>query len=463
MATTQGGQLAYHSQARDGQAAPFPVVVVTIIILNLAIFILQTLSGGSTNSLNLIRFGAQHGPSIENGEYWRFVTAAFLHIGIFHLLFNCIGLFILGNLLEHLYGSTHFAFLYLASGVGGTLTSFFLNEFVSPQVISAGASGAIFGVAAAMVVAGLRYSDQIPENLQATFGTGALPFLGYNLYYGLTRSGIDNYAHIGGALTGALVGLILHPHAVSRRQARISAAGLAALVLVSFGLQRRAVTRFEANLRQAEVLFQEGNLSAAQAAIADLRKPGTDDPRVLTLASVLALRQGKLEEALRDLQIAEKVGPRYAPARVVRGELMMLMRRYPAAAAYFRQAVQIDPSNSAGHAGLGGALLEMDQPGPAASAFQEALRRSPNLAAAHYGLGLALERQGELSKAEESLQRAVNLDPRSVASRHALARVLLAEGKQADAVAELRKILEMEPADELALRTLTNLERQKGR
>src|SRR5262245_55868031 len=115
-------QLSLEGPAGNTGPTQFPIVVATILALNLIVFIFQTFTGGSTNTFNLVRFGAQHGPSIEGGEYWRFVTAAFLHIGVAHLIFNSIGLYVLGRLLEHLYGSTHFAFLYLVSGVGGTLT-----------------------------------------------------------------------------------------------------------------------------------------------------------------------------------------------------------------------------------------------------------------------------------------------------------------------------------------------------
>lgn len=430
------------------------MVVTTILAINALIFILQSFSGGSTNTFNLVRFGAQDGASIENGEYWRFVTAAFLHIGVAHLVFNSIGLYVLGCLLERLYGATHFAFLYLASGVGGTVTSLFLNELVSPRTVSAGASGAIFGVAAAMLVAGLRYSDQIPESIERAFGTGILPFIAFNLYYGLTRGGVDNYAHVGGALAGAALGAVLHPHQESQRDGRRAAAGLAGLVLVCFGFQYRAVARFDRDVRAAGTLFQSGRFNEAQAIVDRVRKSGTGDARLLVLGSMLNLRRGNLQEAIRDMQKAERIDPRYAPAKLARGDLMMRLGNFSAAAAAYRQATDFEPQSAPAYTGLGGALLAENHVEEAGTAFREVLRIDPKLPLGHFGLGMTLEREDRFEEAAAAFRQAIQLDPRLLAARHGLARVLLRQGQKAAAIAELHQALEIDPNDRVPQRML---------
>jgi rhomboid protease GluP len=461
---TQGSP--HHSPdnaAGEHAPAQFPVVVVTILALNLGIFFIQTLTGGSTNTFNLVRLGAQAGAAIENGEYWRFVTAAFLHIGILHLFVNSVCLWQLGTLLEDLYGSTHFGFLYLASGVAGTVTSFFLNEFVSPRTVSAGASGAIFGVAAAMLIAGLRYREQIPESLQYAFGAGILPFLGFNLYFGFASSGVDNYAHMGGALAGAVLGAVLHPHQETRAQTRRAAAGLAGLVLICFGFQYRAVVRFERDLRAADALFHAGRINEAETMIRSLRHAGTQDARLLTLASMVSLRQGKSQDAMRDLREADRIAPRYAPAKIVRGEAMMLAGNPAAAAVAYQQAIRLEPRNASAYSGLGAALLALNRGEEAGTAFREAVRLDPRLASAQYGLALTLERQDLFDEAAEAFRKAVVFEPRMLAARHGLARVLLAGGHADEAATELSRILELEPGDELARKTLAELShRTKG-
>lgn len=459
---TADGPLSPNPLTGESENTHFPIVVVTILGLNALVFLLQSLTGGSTNTFNLVRFGAQDGASIENGEYWRFVTAAFLHIGILHFLVNGICLWQFGRLLERLYGATHFAFLYLASGVGGTLTSFFLNEFVSPRTVSAGASGAIFGVAGAMLVAGLRYADQIPESIQKAFGTGILPFIAFNLYYGLTRGGIDNYAHIGGVLTGAACGLVLHPHCENRRDTRIAAAGFAALVILCFGFQYRAVASYEHRVQSALGLFQAGRYTEAESAVSSLRRRGSEDARVLTLASLLNLRQGKIKEAWADLRVAEKIRPRYVPAILARGDLMMRLGNFTAAAAAYSQATSLEPQSAPAYTGLGGALLTANRVEEAGTAFREVLRIDPKAPRGHYGLGVTLERQDRLEEAAEAYRQAFKLDPRLMAARHGLARVLLRQGQKDAAIAELHQALEIDPGDEAARKSLAGIETKKG-
>ena len=455
--TTRGGHPSQGDSTGEPVPAHFPIVVATILGLNFAIFLLQTITGGSTNTFNLVRFGAQAGAAIENGEYWRFVTAAFLHIGILHLFVNSVCLWQLGSLLERLIGPTHFGFLYLASGVTGTLTSFFLNEFVSPRTVSAGASGAIFGVAAAMLVAGLHYSDQIPESLQYAFGTGILPFLAFNLYFGFASSGVDNYAHVGGAVVGAALGAILHPHQETQGQSRRAAAGLAGVVLVCFGFQYRAVARFERDLRAADVLLHSGRINEAQTMIGRLRRGGAQDARLLTLASMVNLRQGKAQDAMRDLREAERIAPRYAPAKIVRGEAMMLLGSPAAAAVAYQQAIRLESQNASAYSGLGAALLALNRVEEAATAFREAVRLDPRLASAQYGLAITFERQERFDEAVDAFRKAVVLEPRMLAARHGLARVLLAGGHPDEAATELSRILEIEPGDELARNALAEI------
>ncbi len=219
------------------EGANAPVLVSALVLLNVSIFILEILTGGSSNTSNLIRFGAEYGPLIEEREYWRFVTSAFLHVGFLHILFNMLCLWLLGRPLERLYGTAQFGFTYLVSGAAGSLLSFLGHEFIAPRAVAAGASGAIFGVAGAMFVAGLRFEYLIPENLQKVFGVGALPFIVYNLYYGFAARGVDNYAHLGGVTAGALCGLFLKPQHETRRESWLATAAFVLLVLIAFAIQ----------------------------------------------------------------------------------------------------------------------------------------------------------------------------------------------------------------------------------
>jgi membrane associated rhomboid family serine protease len=261
-----------------------PVLVVAFLALNVVIFLLEVLTGGSTNTSNLIRFGAQYGPSVEAREYWRFITAAFLHIGLLHILVNGFCLWELGRPLERLYGSAQFGFTYLVSGAGGSLLSFFAHEFVTPRTVSAGASGAIFGVAGALAVAGRRFEHLVPENFGRIFGVGVAPFIALNLYYGFTHRGIDNFAHLGGVAAGILCGLVLKPQTQTRREAWIAVSGFVLLVLIAFGIQYRTVRNHVRALRTgAEMLDANRQPEGGQELPPILARGSGTYPRVPTI------------------------------------------------------------------------------------------------------------------------------------------------------------------------------------
>jgi rhomboid protease GluP len=175
-------------------------VTYTLIILNLIMFIIMTMAGGSTNYKNLIIFGAKVNILIQAGQYWRLFTSMFIHIGFTHLLFNTYALLALGKYTEKIFSHGKFILIYLFSGLTGSLFSYFF----SPN-ISAGASGAIFGLLGAIVA----YGWKNPFFWRSGLITNLLIVLGINLLFGVIAPGIDNYAHLGGLLGGVLIGCIL--------------------------------------------------------------------------------------------------------------------------------------------------------------------------------------------------------------------------------------------------------------
>jgi rhomboid protease GluP len=177
-----------------------PILVFIII----AIFLTMMFSGlGFTNfaAADLLTWGADYGPFVKNGEWWRLSTNTFLHGGIMHILTNMIGLIFLGFILEMRLGKIRFLLSYLFIGVVASLVSIWWN----PSIVSVGASGAIFGLSGIFLA--LLVSKFYDENFTKSFLIGTLVFIGYNLLYGLT-GGIDNAAHIGGLVSGFILGLI---------------------------------------------------------------------------------------------------------------------------------------------------------------------------------------------------------------------------------------------------------------
>ena len=105
---------------------------------------------------------------IASGQWWRFVTPVFIHIGLLHLAFNSYALWIVGPQVEKLYGPARFVILYVLTGIAGVYGSY----FTIPNAISAGASGAIFGLFGVLLVFGIRYRHSIPPEFKRAVGTG---------------------------------------------------------------------------------------------------------------------------------------------------------------------------------------------------------------------------------------------------------------------------------------------------
>jgi rhomboid protease GluP len=154
---------------------------------------------GSQDSRVLTLFGAKINSLVAAGQVWRLFTAMFLHIGVIHLLFNLYALNALGPLVESYFGHLRFTAIYVIAGLFGSLASYAFSP-----VPSAGASGAIFGLAGAITVYFLRYRENFGARGRAILNNMFL-VIGINLVFGLTQPGIDNWGHIGGLVGGALV------------------------------------------------------------------------------------------------------------------------------------------------------------------------------------------------------------------------------------------------------------------
>ncbi len=179
-----------------------PSFTFALIIAVFAVFLYVEMEGSSTSTLTLIEMGAKFDPLILEGEWWRFFSAMFLHIGFLHLFMNSLALFFLGGAVERIFGSGRFLVVYFVAGFFGSVSSFVFNDN-----ISAGASGAIFGLFGALLYFGTRYRRLFFR----TFGVNIVVILIINLVFGFTVPMIDNGAHIGGLVGGfaaaAAVGL----------------------------------------------------------------------------------------------------------------------------------------------------------------------------------------------------------------------------------------------------------------
>ncbi len=223
------------TELMHGRLALTPVTVV-LVVVNLLVFASMVVNGAglwhTPNDVQLA-WGAGFGPATTDGEWWRLGTAIFLHFGLLHLAMNMWALWDGGRLVERMYGSLRFAAIFAGSGLTGNLLSL-INQ--GDRAVSGGASGAIFGVFGALLIWLWRERRRVhPTDFRWLFG-GAAVFSIATLGFGLLIPGIDNAAHVGGLVTGALFGVALagpeRAHAGGLRRALAAGVYLLAAVLL---------------------------------------------------------------------------------------------------------------------------------------------------------------------------------------------------------------------------------------
>lgn len=179
---------------------------VALIVVNVAVFIFLSFGGMTEDAYYMLQNGAMYLPLLQQGEYYRLITSIFLHFGFSHLVNNMIMLGVMGWQLELVVGKIKFLIIYFAAGIGGNMLSALVEMRTGDFAVSAGASGAIFGIIGALLYIAVRNHGQIGN----VSGQGILVMIALTLYYGFTSSGVDNFAHIGGLAVGFVLAVLLY-------------------------------------------------------------------------------------------------------------------------------------------------------------------------------------------------------------------------------------------------------------
>jgi membrane associated rhomboid family serine protease len=352
-------------QARENSAPLIPSVVPAnkaasaislthvLVGINVAVFALMTLTGVSflsPTSAQLLKWGANWGPLSLTTQPWRILTSNYVHIGIIHIGFNMWCLFSLGALAQRIFDRWTYLLIYTATGVAGSIASLAWH----PTVVGAGASGAIFGLAGALIAALYLGKLPIPKAAIRSTMKSLLIFAAYNLFFGLSR-GIDNAAHIGGLASGLALGAFLSKHltgpAESRQQWRNLAVVLS-IVLLTAGMYY--------------VRNQHRELTA------------------VSNPSDYFDQYQKAMDAFRQKDYANAVNA-------------------------CQKMVQSNPSSAEAHFLLGVAYETTENPDGAIPQFQEALRLDPKYSEAAAGLADAYKAKGMDRESKDAARKAVEL------------------------------------------------------
>jgi rhomboid protease GluP len=189
--------------------APTPWLTWALVAINAGIWLVTLgLGGGLVHSApdKLLTWGGNAASAVQQGEWWRLLSATFLHSGVMHVTMNMIGLVAAGISVERIYGRRQYAIIYLGSALMGSALSL---HFSAQKAVSVGASGAVFGVTGALLIAVLQHRDKLPKAFSKQTSSSLGIFIVYALLQGFSKPGIDNAAHIGGLLGGCLLAWVL--------------------------------------------------------------------------------------------------------------------------------------------------------------------------------------------------------------------------------------------------------------
>ena len=336
---------------------------------NIAVFLATALASGSAINISgevNFHYGANFGPYTLSGEWWRLLTYMFLHGGAMHIFFNMWCLWDLGRLCESLYGRWTFAGIYLITGVSGGLASIAWN----PRVLSVGASGAIFGLAGALIASFYLGEFSLPRVAISGTLRSLVIFAVFNLGFGQLFGGIDNACHIGGLVSGlalgALIARLAPQHDAPLRRATVVGVVALAVLTTGFGVRQ----------------WRGGPMRMARA-----------------------FQETKGDPVAR-LQAVIKQQPNLVPAHFALAQAYLAGDQYLEAEAEFKRVIELQPANLEARFDLGLVYLTEKRLDDAKSAFMQIQAQDPNSAEGHYGLGLVLAAQQNHSAAIDEFKKA---------------------------------------------------------
>jgi membrane associated rhomboid family serine protease/Tfp pilus assembly protein PilF len=308
-----------------------------LLAANIAVFIVMVVSGvelsGPTSS-QLLAWGGNYGPLVAEGQWWRLLSAAFIHIGVIHLGVNMLALQSL-SVVERLFGTRGFAFIYLISAIGSSATSLLWR----PSNLSAGASGALFGLLGALLAFFLSHRRTVPRAVSRPMIASILFTIGINVVFGLSVRFVDNAAHFGGFVTGFAAGFCLYRELVPAapgspamfvanpskkpfvRSIALALVVLAAVALISVRVRSNPKVSVGLYLSEASEALEAGDWDAAEAACDRAIEADPDRAEAHLLRAYCRQHRGDLADAKRETNRALELDPDLVQARHLRWQL----------------------------------------------------------------------------------------------------------------------------------------------
>jgi len=354
------GTLPIPSQ-RVQVARRWPPVTTTLIAINVVMFVVMVLRGVSPitpTTAQLLPWGANFGPFSLGHQPWRILASNYLHAGLLHIALNMWCLWSLGWLAEMIFDRWTYVVIYTMCGIAGGIASLGWH----PISTGVGASGAIFGLAGALIAA--LYLGHLPIPKAAVRGTlkSLVLFAIYNLAFGAVAGAIDNSAHIGGLVTGLALGAAMAKHLRTSPEDRAARArgvfAVAAVILLAafFGVQR--LSGYVVPLEQGVEAYQQGKLDDAARLLeqAAARKP--NDKQTLFLLSSTYMRRQEFSRAIPILQREVQLDADNEDVQLDLGVAHYQLGEFDQAVPFLQKAVQLNPKDDDAQKALQQALFQ---------------------------------------------------------------------------------------------------------
>ncbi len=366
---------------------------------NVAIFLAMALASGSVMDFPgevMVRFGANFGPFTLSGQWWRLLTYMFLHGGLMHIAFNMWCLWELGALCESLYGRATFAAIYLITGIAAGLASVGWN----PGTLSVGASGAIFGLAGALIASFYLGEFSLPK--VAIKGTlrSLLFFVGFNVLFGSVVSGIDNAAHAGGLVSGLILGALI-ARLAPQYDKPLRRTGVLLFMVLIVGGSALGIHRWRGSgMHFGSAMDARANVDRRIGALQKKVQQNPQDASAHYLLANAYLSKGQFPEGESELKRVLDLQPQNMRARMDLGALYLSQEQPKEAQEEFAKLVAQQPDNAAAHAGLGVALADQNNHEAAINEYKSALRLEPQTRGVYFRMGVS---QAQLKQYDEAI------------------------------------------------------------
>jgi membrane associated rhomboid family serine protease/Flp pilus assembly protein TadD len=411
----------------------------------------------SPTSEFIIRWGGNFGPLTLGGQPWRLLTNIFVHIGLLHLAANMWALLILGRLAESLYGRGTFLATYILSGLAGSIVSLCWN----PLGVSAGASGALFGIAGALIATLYSGKLPLPKNVIRPILWTLLVWAAFNLGYGFWKTGVDNAAHVGGLLAGLVVGYPLGHHlSAESRRVRLQILTASFIVLAIGLVVVWRVQGYIVDVERARVMLAQNKPDQAIALLQPALQRHPKEALVHVLFAGALERKNDLAGAERELKQALDIAPKNAAIWRNFGALNVRAQRWEDAADAYTKSATLSKDNGLSWYNAGVSYLHADRPQAAADCLRKCLAVNPYFGEAWYELGMALLNLKQSDDAITALRRSTQLLPNSPEVHLGLGNALLAAGQEDAAKAEILKAYQLRQEQQKALQQLQKQRRQ---